>query len=198
MDMKIHARKIVELRNKRAWSQQHLARVSGLSLRTIQRVENTQKASQETVQSIAAVFEIAPHELLETEAEHSNQKLSVGVTKIKSFLACAAAALLYVLLNAQVSYAGGIEISAIEAFAEEDSLSTYRGDVVIVIPDENPVEIAATESWQTGNAVVFSGNVVVRTATLTISLDEAIMHSNKGEMVISAEKASVLSQDPSG
>ena len=42
MDMKVDSQKLIQLRNARAWSQQHLADVSGLSLRTIQRIEKTQ------------------------------------------------------------------------------------------------------------------------------------------------------------
>ena len=39
MDMQIDASKIRAGRERRAWSQEQLAEVSGLSLRTIQRVE---------------------------------------------------------------------------------------------------------------------------------------------------------------
>ncbi|MCG7649738.1 helix-turn-helix transcriptional regulator [Alteromonas sp. MmMcT2-5] len=47
MDMKVDSQKLIQLRNARAWSQQHLADVSGLSLRTIQRIEKTQSASHD-------------------------------------------------------------------------------------------------------------------------------------------------------
>jgi len=43
-------------REVRAWSQEHLAEVSGLSLRTIQRVESDGSASPETRLSLAAAF----------------------------------------------------------------------------------------------------------------------------------------------
>lgn len=46
------------LRAKRNWSQEQLADFSGLSVRTIQRVEKGQKASIETLKSIASVFEV--------------------------------------------------------------------------------------------------------------------------------------------
>ena len=49
---------IQKLRLKRGWSQQQLAQASGLSTRTIQRVEAGHPASVETLKSIAAVFEV--------------------------------------------------------------------------------------------------------------------------------------------
>lgn len=49
---------IQKLRLKKGWSQQQLADASGLSARTIQRIESGQPASTETLKSIAAVFEV--------------------------------------------------------------------------------------------------------------------------------------------
>jgi len=49
---------IQKLRLKRGWSQQQLADASGLSVRTIQRLERGQPASAESLKCLAAVFEI--------------------------------------------------------------------------------------------------------------------------------------------
>ena len=57
MDMQIDASKVRAERERRAWSQEQLAEVAGLSLRTIQRVESSGSASFETTKAIAAVFE---------------------------------------------------------------------------------------------------------------------------------------------
>jgi transcriptional regulator with XRE-family HTH domain len=58
MDMKVDSSYIKAQRARRAWSQEHLAEVSGLGLRTIQRIEKTGAASYESARSLAAVFEI--------------------------------------------------------------------------------------------------------------------------------------------
>lgn len=50
--------KFKALRLKRAWSQEQLAELSGLSTRTIQRVENGDQPSLETLSALAAVFEV--------------------------------------------------------------------------------------------------------------------------------------------
>lgn len=49
---------VQKLRLQKGWSQQQLADLSGLSVRTIQRIEQGQGASVESLKSLAAVFEI--------------------------------------------------------------------------------------------------------------------------------------------
>ena len=49
---------VQKLRIKHGWSQQQLAELSGLSTRTIQRIENGQPVSAESLKSLASVFEI--------------------------------------------------------------------------------------------------------------------------------------------
>ena len=49
---------IQKLRLQRGWSQQQLADLTGLSVRTVQRIEQGQVASTESLKSLAAVFEI--------------------------------------------------------------------------------------------------------------------------------------------
>lgn len=63
MQLKINANKLKQLRESRCWSQQQLADMSGLSLRTVQRIEAKSVASQESVKSLGAVFDIAISEL---------------------------------------------------------------------------------------------------------------------------------------
>jgi len=57
MDMQIDSNRVKSERERRAWSQEHLAAAAGLSLRTVQRVENAGSASPETLRALAAVFE---------------------------------------------------------------------------------------------------------------------------------------------
>ena len=62
-DVKLNKDKIRKLRNIKCWSQDELATASGLSVRTIQRVEKNGSASIETTKALAAVFDITPHKL---------------------------------------------------------------------------------------------------------------------------------------
>ena len=49
---------VQKLRLQRGWSQQQLAELSGLSVRTIQRIEQGSGATVETWKSLASVFEV--------------------------------------------------------------------------------------------------------------------------------------------
>jgi transcriptional regulator with XRE-family HTH domain len=67
---------IQKLRLQRGWSQQQLADLSGLSVRTIQRLEKGQDASTESLKSLAAVFEIDFSQLQRTEMSNANNTLA--------------------------------------------------------------------------------------------------------------------------
>ncbi|UYG01696.1 2TM domain-containing protein [Halomonas sp. GD1P12] len=49
---------VKKLRLQRGWSQDQLSQFSGLSVRTVQRIEGGQKPGLESLKSLAAVFEI--------------------------------------------------------------------------------------------------------------------------------------------
>lgn len=63
---------IRKLRLQRGWSQDQLSQMTGLSIRTIQRIERGQKPSLESQKSLAAVFEINLTEL-QVEQDMSNE-----------------------------------------------------------------------------------------------------------------------------
>lgn len=69
MDMNIRSERIRELRLQRAWSQEHLAEVTSLGLRTIQRMETLGTGSYESLRSIAAVFNLDVRELIQPQLE---------------------------------------------------------------------------------------------------------------------------------
>ena len=52
------AEKIKRWREERLWSQEHLADLAGLGLRTVQRIENGEPASRDSVMALAAAFNV--------------------------------------------------------------------------------------------------------------------------------------------
>ena len=67
MKTKVNPQKIKEIREQRGWSQNQLADMAKVSLRTIQRMEKDGSCSIESVKSLAAVFDIDFKELLQEE-----------------------------------------------------------------------------------------------------------------------------------
>jgi len=68
MEMKIDSAFIKAQREQRAWSQEHLAAVTGLGLRTIQRIETTGAASYESARALATVLDVEVAELRDESA----------------------------------------------------------------------------------------------------------------------------------
>lgn len=62
--MELESKKIKQLRLEHGWSQERLAKISGLSLRTIQRIEAGGSCSVESRLSLASTFDITPNALL--------------------------------------------------------------------------------------------------------------------------------------
>jgi transcriptional regulator with XRE-family HTH domain len=65
---------IRKLRLQRGWTQEQLAELSGLSIRTIQRIERGRPAGLETLRSLAAVFDVEFTQL-QTEADMANSDM---------------------------------------------------------------------------------------------------------------------------
>jgi transcriptional regulator with XRE-family HTH domain len=84
---------IHKLRVQRGWSQEQPATLSGLSTRTIQRIERGQNTSAESLKALAAVFEVEFAALREAQMDpldgrnvSSEEALAFAkVRKIKSF-----------------------------------------------------------------------------------------------------------------
>lgn len=84
---------IQKLRLQRGWSQEQLAELSGLSVRTIQRLERGQTASVESLKALASVFEIDFSSLKEPDMDapqtaniRNDEALALAhVRKIKAF-----------------------------------------------------------------------------------------------------------------
>lgn len=76
--MRIDANLIKQKRQLHGWTQQHLSDVTGMSLRTIQRVESQGQGSHETISALASVFEIDRQTLLIAEPMEPAQPNVLG------------------------------------------------------------------------------------------------------------------------
>jgi len=82
MIMKIKKQIVQSLRKEKGWSQQHLADLCGVNLRTIQRVENTNSCSLETHNALLSVFELE-RDYLENNEHIDCLKMETGLANIK-------------------------------------------------------------------------------------------------------------------
>ncbi|XBS69658.1 helix-turn-helix domain-containing protein [Acerihabitans sp. KWT182] len=71
--------RIKALRLGKAWSQEQLAELSSLSVRTIQRIENGEQASLETLAAIASAFDLSVTDLYSSDATDEKRLQAQGI-----------------------------------------------------------------------------------------------------------------------
>lgn len=71
MEMKLDIDRVKQLRRERAMSQEELAGATGLSLRTIQRIETEGTGSLESKKALACVFQVELESLDDTREERA-------------------------------------------------------------------------------------------------------------------------------
>lgn len=77
--MNISPNKLKLYRAENGWSQEQLAEVSGISLRTIQRAEKDGRCSQESCMAFASAFSVSPPELNdEFKSSIGNGSINIG------------------------------------------------------------------------------------------------------------------------
>jgi transcriptional regulator with XRE-family HTH domain len=81
----INLKDIKKMRLERHWSQDKLAEMSGLSIITIQRIENRENAGLESLKSLAAVFEINITDSDKTQEMEQIRKEEEYVQNVKGF-----------------------------------------------------------------------------------------------------------------
>lgn len=182
MDMKINSSLIVEHRNTRAWSQQHLAEVCDLSLRTIQRVENTGQASQETIKAIAAAFDLDVAMLLLGPPTPPNVSALSRIRKfaIASTAIVAMASTAFLMVPASTADEFVVTANTINVSRYNDE-TVYRGDVEISLSGENEMIVESKESWVDDGVSHFSGTVTIRFGKTVVYLGDAAV-SNDGNV----------------
>jgi transcriptional regulator with XRE-family HTH domain len=78
--MKVNVDLLLQMRKAKAWSQDELATVSGLNLRTIQRIEKEATASLQSMKALASAFDVNIRDLEHEESEMINELLGKEVT----------------------------------------------------------------------------------------------------------------------
>lgn len=112
MPIKPDAEKIKRWREERHWSQEHVAEMAGIGLRTLQRIENGDTASRESVMALAAAFNVDIGALVEDpvtqKAIEAEEKAAKGLAALKlSFLIHFASFVFGMIVFAAISLGDG-------------------------------------------------------------------------------------------
>lgn len=95
MDMQINTDFIKTERQKRGWSQEQLAATTSLGVRTIQRIESSGVASNESAKALAAVLEVSLTQLVATRPAWPRQSQRAKLLAYSAVASIAAVAAIF-------------------------------------------------------------------------------------------------------
>jgi XRE family transcriptional regulator, regulator of sulfur utilization len=108
---------VKKLRLQRGWSQEHLAELTDLSVRTIQRLERGHKPGLETIKSLAAVFEVGINTFDTGDSDMNTQQLKADEVQamqyVKGVVEFYSHLLMYVVFSSVFLLNGGWNIQGI-------------------------------------------------------------------------------------
>jgi transcriptional regulator with XRE-family HTH domain len=157
MDMQIDASRIRGERERRAWSQEHLGAVSGLSLRTVQRVEASGTASFETARALAAVFELPVEQLKSARAAAAPRS---AWARLRYLAAAALLAAGLSLFFVRAAHAGDVALDVSVAL-DDAKLGQHQ----LVAPEGKSAEIKLE-----GEIRLFINPIVTKEGTILLSM----------------------------
>lgn len=108
---------VKKLRLQRGWSQEHLAELTNLSVRTIQRLERGHKPGLETLKSLAAVFEVDIQTFEAGDSDMNTQHLKADEVQamhyVKGVIEFYSHVLMYVVFTSTFLLNGGWHLQGI-------------------------------------------------------------------------------------
>ena len=101
MDMNVNSDRVRTLRLARGWSQEQLAAVSGLGLRTVQRIEKDGVCSLESRNSLASAFDIKSEDLQDARAKVAELGVALRILNFGRYflIACFCLGLLHLSIS---------------------------------------------------------------------------------------------------
>jgi transcriptional regulator with XRE-family HTH domain len=101
-----NAEKIRRWREERHWSQEHLAELADIGVRTVQRIENGEKASNETLMALAAAFNVEVAALTNDATIEAEARVEAKIAKWRADLRLAFAINLASYIFGMLIFAG--------------------------------------------------------------------------------------------
>jgi transcriptional regulator with XRE-family HTH domain len=173
MEMKINAKKIIEERKVRAWSQQHLADASAVSLRTIQRVENNGSGSLETVKALASCFELDVAKLFQPEIPLKKNHTKPKIAILSSMIAAIFSSVLFLVPSTMAS---DIKIHSDKVITSTNNdYRVYSNNVEIFLPKTLTYEVLVDSKWETATPEIASGSVKIYLENSVVFIEKAII-----------------------
>jgi transcriptional regulator with XRE-family HTH domain len=192
MDMKVDSSYIRRERERRAWSQEHLAEVAGLGLRTIQRIEKTGAASYESARSLAAVLGVDVARL-RVDGERSGRRPGLPSRTFVGALAALAAG--GTLLYATTTFADQVLMDVSVGLENADETREWKTRFVVddgtLVPNVNDVRLEDLR-FSIVPRVQEGGRILLEIGVFERHGDEEIVLSRPQLVALDGEEAGVV------
>lgn len=105
MEMRVNSERVKTLRLAKGWSQEQLAEVSCLGVRTVQRIEKDGVCSLESRNSLASAFDVQSEDLQESEADVARLATALRILNFGKYFLIASFCV--GLLNVSINFIAG-------------------------------------------------------------------------------------------
>jgi transcriptional regulator with XRE-family HTH domain len=156
MEMKVNSALIVAERQKRAWSQQHLATAAGLSLRTVQRIESDSRLSYESAQALASCLQIPLSEVMVRENTKRRARAKVAVSALVAAVAAG-----FAFVSVQRVSAQQVLLDVGVTRSEGDNLNRFNSQMLLDDGEEIELPMEGEFNVVLAPTVLANGEVVL-------------------------------------
>jgi len=207
--VKIDVDFFISERKSKIWSQQHLADVAGVSLRTIQRIEKTGVTSAESLKAISSAYEKQPSFFLEVEKINQKHKKNLLIALAFGVILLMVLASNYLVFKepdkvifdvkyrAELLKSGDINESSWQIELDLDNELTlnlpnhYELVLLPYLGSDNEALIDLTFGYQ--NDIPLIPNTVPTTITKSLNKGISLEHEKEGNIIVAINIAMVES-----
>jgi transcriptional regulator with XRE-family HTH domain len=202
MDMKVDSSYLKAQREQRAWSQEHLAEVTGLGLRTIQRIETTGTASYESAKSLAAVFGVEVADLRDERAQAGGPRISVPLRPLLGVLAAlVTGGALFLASNSfadQVLMDVGVRLNTTTpgstAVETSEWFTQFVVDDGMLVPDVNDLRLQELR-FTIVPKLLPNGPILIEMQIFEQQGDSEVLVSSRRHVIADGQKVEVVTGD---
>ncbi|HUF72545.1 MAG TPA: helix-turn-helix transcriptional regulator [Gammaproteobacteria bacterium] len=159
MDMRVDAELIRSERTSRAWSQEHLANAAGLGLRTVQRIESTGLASNESVIALAAVFSIPVSRIQIGESARAPRQRWTGPRRKLGAAGAAVLAIVLSIAAVRSSFADQIVLDIV--FSLNDDSQVFKTRMAIEDGQSEELELDSVGRFVLTPSITEEGLILI-------------------------------------
>lgn len=194
--MNINGQQLKHLREQKLLTQDQLAIMSGLNIRTIQRVEKTGVASKETIKALCASLEVKA----ETLQSSSTATLSPTATSWRMYMLSATIIGIVIIWSSFKTKEaplkpGTMLIGSDSTYIDANGNYVMQGDVKVSFPDNDLKELQSDSLYEQGGQIVTGAETQIMINDQMHQLDKSILVLQNNTRHLYTERFEISSEN---